>query len=205
MVKPPRPHLVTIHYHSIYIGLQFSLHPFVSALLNAFQVTPYQFTLNAHRLITCFLIRCREVKVSSSLALFLRLFSIGHTDSILHFSPVHHHTIFAGLPSLKNQKEKFLYVSYTDDITLLGFTNTWSSHIAQYTRVPTQNQIPIWIWCALEGLLIIACTAIPSTSTNSARGPFLLVSAHDPFLFFSYIYIYFTNLSKYIYTKSLIH
>nr|GLL31170.1 hypothetical protein Itr_chr07CG06180 [Ipomoea trifida] len=79
--------------------------------------------------------RCLEVEVSRSLALFLRLFPIGHTNSILHFAPVHHHTIFVDLPSLKKWKEKFLYVSYKDDITLLGFTNTWSSHIT-YTTEP---------------------------------------------------------------------
>nr|GMD20395.1 uncharacterized protein LOC109173927 [Ipomoea batatas] len=135
MVELPLPHLVTIHYHSIYAELQFTLDPFVSALLNAFQVTPYQFTPNAHRLITCFMTRCLEVEVSWSLALFLRLFRIGHTNSILHFAPVHHHTIFVDLTSLKKWKEKFIYVSYTDDIILLGFTNTWSLHIT-YTTEP---------------------------------------------------------------------
>lgn len=70
---------------------------------------------------------------ASVLSLLLRLFRIGHTDSILHFVLIHHHTIFAGLPSLKNLKENFLYVSYKDEITLLGFTNTWLSHITAYT------------------------------------------------------------------------
>nr|GMD40874.1 predicted protein [Ipomoea batatas] len=74
MVEPPRPHLVTVHYHSIHA--EFPPNLFLSTILDAFQVTPYHFTPNAHKLITCFLTRCREVKVLPSLALFMRLFRI---------------------------------------------------------------------------------------------------------------------------------
>nr|GMC69501.1 hypothetical protein Iba_chr03aCG7160 [Ipomoea batatas] len=55
MTAPPRPNLVAIHYHSV--------------LVNP----------NVHRLFTCFLTRCREVKVPPSLSLFLHLFHVGQT------------------------------------------------------------------------------------------------------------------------------
>nr|GLL21961.1 uncharacterized protein LOC109189879 [Ipomoea trifida] len=79
MTTPPRPNLVAIHYHLVLVGLQFPLHPLVSEFLNIHNVVPCQLNPNVHKLFTCFLTRCREVEVASSLLLFLHLFHVGQT------------------------------------------------------------------------------------------------------------------------------
>nr|GMD40893.1 hypothetical protein Iba_chr10aCG13780 [Ipomoea batatas] len=133
LVEPLIPTLVTAHYYSIQASLQFYPHPFLY----------------------------RDVKVHPSLTLFLRLFHIGHTSSFIHFSPVHNCTIFVGLPSLKNWKEKYMYVGYTEDVTLLGFTSSWSNHITHYTANPYRE---------LDGHVDLLCTG----------GPFDHRSYYDP-------------------------
>nr|GME03068.1 uncharacterized protein LOC109157428 [Ipomoea batatas] len=44
MTAPPRPNIVTVHYHSVLVGLQFPLHPLVSEFLKASR-TLYLLTL----------------------------------------------------------------------------------------------------------------------------------------------------------------
>nr|GMD66243.1 protein Daple-like [Ipomoea batatas] len=114
MVEPLDNRVMAVHYHAIQGGLQFPPHPLTLAFLTSHNIAPCQLTPNGHRFITCFITRCREVKIAPSLSLLLHVFHVNQSGPFLHLQPISGYSFVTSLPSLvKNWKEKFVYVSST--------------------------------------------------------------------------------------------
>nr|GMD66355.1 protein Daple-like [Ipomoea batatas] len=134
MVEPPDNRVVAVHYHAIQGGLQFPPHPLTLAFLGSYNIAPCQLTPNGHRFITCFITRCREVKVAASLSLLLHVFHVNQSGAFLHLQPMSRYSSVTSLLSLmKNWKEKFVYVSYNPGAAGYGFSTTWVQFPSPFT------------------------------------------------------------------------
>nr|GME05209.1 uncharacterized protein LOC110811147 [Ipomoea batatas] len=134
MVEPPDNRVVAVHYHAIQGGLQFPPHPLTLAFLGSYNIAPCQLTPNGHRFITCFITRCREVKVAASLSLLLHVFHVNQSGAFLHLQPMSRYSFVTSLSSLmKNWKEKFVYVSYNPGAAGYGFSTTWVQFPSPFT------------------------------------------------------------------------
>nr|GMD60145.1 hypothetical protein Iba_chr12aCG8300 [Ipomoea batatas] len=71
--------------------------------------------------------------------------------SLFPYPQDHNRTIFAGLPSLKEWKEKYVYVGYTEDVTFLGFTNALSTHINPYTVADSYPELDAYVGLLCTG------------------------------------------------------
>nr|GMD37939.1 protein Daple-like [Ipomoea batatas] len=90
-------------------------------------------TPNGHRFITCFITRCREVKVAPSLSLLLHVFHVNQSGLFLHLQPMSRYSFVTSIPSLiKNWKEKFVYVSYNPRAGY-SFSTTWVQFVSPFT------------------------------------------------------------------------
>nr|GMC77937.1 protein Daple-like [Ipomoea batatas] len=133
MVEPPDNRVMAVHYHAIQGGLQFPPHPLTLAFLASHNIAPCQLTPNGHRFITCFITRCREVKVAPSLSLLLHLFHVNQSGPFLHLQPISGYSFVTSLPSLvKNWKEKFVYVSYNPGAAGYGFSTAWVQFVVPF-------------------------------------------------------------------------
>nr|GMD60080.1 uncharacterized protein LOC110811147 [Ipomoea batatas] len=133
MVEPPDNRVMAVHYHAIQGGLQFPPHPLTLTFLASHNIAPCQLTPNGYRFITCFITRCREVKVAPSLSLLLHLFHVNQSGSFLHLQPISGYSFVTSLPSLvKNWKEKFVYVSYNPGAAGYGFSTTWVQYVVPF-------------------------------------------------------------------------
>nr|GMC66399.1 protein Daple-like [Ipomoea batatas] len=133
MVEPPDNRVMAVHYHAIQGGLQFPPHPLTLAFLASHNIAPCQLTPNGHRFITCFITRCREVKVAPSLSLLLHAFHVNQSGPFLHLQPISGYSFVTSLPSLvKNWKEKFVYVSYNPGAAGYGFSTAWVQFVVPF-------------------------------------------------------------------------
>nr|GMD96442.1 protein Daple-like [Ipomoea batatas] len=133
MVEPPDNRVMAVHYHAIQGGLQFPPHPLTLTFLASHNIAPCQLTPNGYRFITCFITRCREVKVAPSLSLLLHLFHVNQSGPFLHLQPISGYSFVTSLPSLvKNWKEKFVYVSYNPGAAGYGFSTTWVKFVVPF-------------------------------------------------------------------------
>nr|GMD47515.1 uncharacterized protein LOC109157428 [Ipomoea batatas] len=124
---------MAVHYHAIQGGLQFPPHPLMLAFLASHNIAPCQLTPNRQRFITCFITRCREVKVAPSLSLLLHLFHVNQSGPFLHLQPISEYSFVTSLPSLvKNWKEKFVYVSYNPGAAGYGFSTAWVQFVVPF-------------------------------------------------------------------------
>nr|GLL16845.1 uncharacterized protein LOC109157428 [Ipomoea trifida] len=133
MVEPPDNRVMAVHYHAIQGGLQFPPHPLTLAFLASHNIAPCQLTPNGHRFITCFITRCREVKVAHSLSLLLHLFHVNQSGPFLYLQPISGYSFVTSLTSLvKNWKEKFVYVSYNPGAAGYGFSTAWVQFVVPF-------------------------------------------------------------------------
>nr|GMD57400.1 uncharacterized protein LOC109157428 [Ipomoea batatas] len=133
MVEPLDNRVMTVHYHAIQGGLQFPPHPLTLTFLASHNIAPCQLTPNGYRFITCFITRCREVKVAPSLSLLLHLFHVNQSGPFLHLQPISGYSFVTSLPSLvKNWKEKFVYVSYNPGAAGYGFSIAWVQFVVPF-------------------------------------------------------------------------
>nr|GMD93562.1 protein Daple-like [Ipomoea batatas] len=133
MVEPPDNRVMAVHYHAIQGGLQFPPHPLTLAFLASHNIAPCQLTPNGHRFITCFITRCREVKVAPSLSLLLHVFHVNQSGPFLHLQPISGYSFVTSLPSLvKNWMEKFVCVSYNPGAAGYGFSTAWVQFVVPF-------------------------------------------------------------------------
>lgn len=57
-------------------GLRFPLHPFIPEILGSYKIHPTQIHPNGWHLITCFMVRCKQLGVEPNVRIFRQMFNI---------------------------------------------------------------------------------------------------------------------------------
>ncbi|CAH9111915.1 unnamed protein product, partial [Cuscuta epithymum] len=98
-------------------GLRFPLHPFIKEYLEMVELPPALLTPNSFSLIIGFLIRCKELEISPTTALFMNLFRIGRGShqncaGYATLQQISGRRSFTDLPtSIHGWKAKFVFVT----------------------------------------------------------------------------------------------
>ena len=125
MNNPPEG-CVVFYDKALWSGLRFSLHPFISNVLDFYRIHSTQITPNAIRMIIIFIIYCQFSLIELRISLFRALFILkkhSYERSWWYFSPWSKYKFGSSLPSfIHDWKNHFFFVSSP---IFWGFDYTW--------------------------------------------------------------------------------
>lgn len=144
VVDPSYRLTVVVHPHSIQVGLQFSLNPFVAEFMWVHHIVQAYLTPNRHIVLTWFPTRYREARMAPTVSLLMQLYHLLHHGSFMYLQPHIVGSFATPLPNIPmNQNQKFTYIKYAQSTSNLGFNNVWSARISMSLKITSSPALRV--------------------------------------------------------------